>query len=103
MGRHWGEQWGNEYPHRDVIEAIILAAIKVQRIIGPGVVENVYKICQAHGLRLDGHKVFREVHLDLTYEGLCVPNAYKMDLSSTTRSWSRPRPLRSSPTPVSPN
>jgi hypothetical protein len=34
MGRHWGGQWGDEYPHRDVTEAIILAAIKVQRIIG---------------------------------------------------------------------
>jgi len=80
MGRHWGEPWGDEYPHRDVTEAIILAAIKVQRAIGPGVVEDVYKVCLAHGLRLDGHKVLREVYLDLTNEGLCVPNAYKMDL-----------------------
>lgn len=41
MGRHWGEHWGDDYPHRDVTEAIILAAIKVQRIFGPGVVEDV--------------------------------------------------------------
>ena len=31
MGRHWGEDWGDQYPHRDVTEAIILAAIKVQK------------------------------------------------------------------------
>jgi GxxExxY protein len=34
----------------------------------------------AHALRLDGHKALREVHLDITYEGLCVPNSYIMDI-----------------------
>jgi len=42
MGRHWGEDRGDDYPHRDITEAIIQAAI--------------------------------------TYEGLCVPNSYIMDI-----------------------
>jgi len=42
MGRHWGEDWGDDHPHRDITEAIIQAAI--------------------------------------TYEGLCVPNSYIMDI-----------------------
>jgi len=54
MVRHWDEPWGDGYPHREVTEAVIL--------------------------RNGGHQVLQEVHLDLTFEGLCVPNAYVVDL-----------------------
>ena len=80
MGRHWGEDWGDEYPHREITEAIILSAIRVQKALGPGLLEKAYKACLAHDLRLAGHKALLEVYLDLTYEGLCVPNAYIMDV-----------------------
>ena len=80
MGRHWGEDWSEDYPHRDITEAIIRAAIRLQKALGPGLLEDAYKICVAHALRLDGHKALREVRLDITYEGLCVPNAYIMDI-----------------------
>lgn len=80
MGRHWREDWGEDYPQWDITEAIIQAAIRVQKDLGPGLLENAYKICLAHALRLDGHKALCEVHLDITYKGLCVPNAYIMDI-----------------------
>ena len=67
MSRHWGEDWGDNYPHRDITEAIILAAIRVQIVLGPGLLENAYKACLAHELRLAGHEALREVHLDITY------------------------------------
>jgi GxxExxY protein len=34
----------------------------------------------AHALRQSGHRAQREVRLDLTWEDLCVPNAYIMAL-----------------------
>ena len=40
MSRHWGEDRGDNYPHRDITEAIILAAIRVQIVLGPGLLEN---------------------------------------------------------------
>jgi GxxExxY protein len=80
MAKHWGEDWGEEYPHRDIIQAIIVAAIRVQRGLGPGLLEETYKVCLAHALRQSGHRVMREVRLDIEWEGLCVPNAYIMDL-----------------------
>ena len=80
MRQHWGEDLREEYPHKDITEAIIGAAIRLQKALGPGLLEDAYKICLAHALRLDGHKALREVHLDITYEGLCVPNACIMDL-----------------------
>ena len=52
---------GEDYPHRDVTEAILLAAIRVQKALGPGLLEDAYKVCLAHALRLDGHKALRVV------------------------------------------
>jgi len=49
-------------------------------LLGPGLLENAYKACLAHELRLAGHEALREVHLDITYKGLCVENAYIMDI-----------------------
>ncbi len=69
-----------DLPHRAVTAAIIGAAIKVQKALGPGVLAHAYNACLAHALRLDGHKAMQEVRLDITYEGLCIPNAYIMDL-----------------------
>ncbi len=64
----------------DVTEAILGAAIRVQKALGPGLLEDAYKVCLAHALRLDGHKALQEVRLDITYEGLCIPNAYSLDI-----------------------
>jgi len=50
MGRHWGEDWSEDYPHRDITEAIIRAAIRLQKALGPGILEDAYKICLAHAL-----------------------------------------------------
>jgi len=47
MGRHWGEDWGDDYPHRDITEAIIQAAIRLQKTLGPGILEDAYKVCLA--------------------------------------------------------
>jgi len=76
-----GDEFDDEdHPHRAVTAAIIGAAIKVQKALGPGLLEHAYNACLAHALRLDGHKAMQEVRLDITYEGLCIPNAYIMDL-----------------------
>ena len=50
MGRHWGEDWGEDYPHRDITEAILLAAIRVQKALGPGLLEDAYKVCLAKAI-----------------------------------------------------
>ena len=69
MRQHRGEDSREDYPHKDITEAIIGAAIRLQKALGPGLLEDAYKICLAPALRLDGHKALREVHLDITYEG----------------------------------
>jgi GxxExxY protein len=80
MKPFWGEHEAGEHPHMEVTEAIIGAAIQVQKALGPGLLEEPYKACLAHTLREKGHKVLREVRLDLAYEGLHIPDAYILDL-----------------------
>jgi GxxExxY protein len=55
MRQHWGEDSREDYPHKDITEAIIGAAIRLQKALGPGLLEDAYKVCLAHALRLDGH------------------------------------------------
>ena len=76
MGRHWGDN----HPHRDITEAILLPAIRVQQALGPGLLEKATKACLAHEFRLAGNEALREVHLDITCKDLCVENASIMDL-----------------------
>jgi len=80
MPRYWGEHSGDEYPHQGITQAIIEAAIRVQKALGPGLLEDAYKTCLTHALRGSGHKALREVRLDIVWEGLTVESAYKMDL-----------------------
>ena len=80
MRRLCGEFEGEDHPHKEITQAIIGEAIQIQKALGPGLLEDPYKVCLAHSLRLAGHKALREVHLDLTWRGLLVERAYRMDL-----------------------
>ena len=80
MVRHWGEIGHEDHPEKELTGAIIAAAIRVQKALGPGLLEDAYKACLAHALHQAGLKALREVRLDITWEGLCIPNAYLMDL-----------------------
>lgn len=59
---------------------IIGLAIKVQRALGPGLLESAYRTCLAHELRIAGHKVDEEKPLEIRYEGLVIPQAYRLDI-----------------------
>jgi hypothetical protein len=52
-----GEGKEDDWPHKEVTETIIAAAIKVQRALGPGLLESTYDACLAHWpLKDDGIK-----------------------------------------------
>ena len=64
----------------DLTNSVIGAAIKVQSSVGPGLLESAYSACLAHELAIRGHEVVQEVPLEVRYEGLVLPQAYRMDL-----------------------
>ena len=80
MAQFWGEHEGDDHPHKEITQVIIGAAIRIQSSLGPGLLEDAYKLCLAHTLRMDGHKVWREVYVDIEWDGLLVERAYRMDL-----------------------
>ncbi len=97
MPKHWGATWAEKHPHSELTGAIIAAAIRVQKALGPGLLEDAYKACLAHARHQDGLKALREVRLDITWEGLWLPNAYLMDLvveDKVQRSSASPEPQR---------
>ena len=64
----------------DISHAVIKAALKVHSALGPGLLENAYKVCLAHELRKAGFEVGIEVELPLIYDGVKVEVGYRVDL-----------------------
>ena len=64
----------------EITSTIIRGAIRIHRVVGPGLFENVYCLCLVHDLRTAGLKVERERPIHLVYEKLVVNCAYKADL-----------------------
>ncbi len=67
-------------PHTDLTRSILESAMRVQSSLGIGLYEKPYKVCLAHALRLKGHHVMVEIKLDITFEGLLVPESYRIDV-----------------------
>ncbi len=59
---------------------VIGAAIAVHRILGPGLLESAYESALGHELRLRGLSVESQIALPISYKGLELPNAYRIDL-----------------------
>ncbi len=53
------------YPHQDLTEKIIGAAIEVHRALGPGSLESIYQTCLAHEMTLRGLRFEKENHYRL--------------------------------------
>ena len=66
------------YPHRDLTEEIIGAAIEVHRELSPAYKESVYQIALAHELTLRGIPFEREKAISVTYKGI-VAGRHKLD------------------------
>ena len=63
-----------------VSKAVIEAAMTVHTALGPGLFEEVYKVCLKHELLKAGLKVFSEVGLPVIYDGI--------ELSATASTYS---------------
>jgi GxxExxY protein len=70
----------NPHPLNDISFLIIQAAIEVHRILGPGLLESVYRACLIYELRERGLKVVAEQVVPLCYKGLVFDTAYRVDL-----------------------
>ena len=59
---------------------VVDAAIKVHRVLGPGLLESAYEQCLSHELSLRALRVRRQVVLPVVYEGLRLDAGYRLDM-----------------------
>ncbi|MDE2598355.1 MAG: GxxExxY protein [Rhodocyclaceae bacterium] len=64
----------------ELAAAVVDAAIKVHKALGPGLLESVYEACLAHELGLRGIPVKRQLVLPVTYEGMTLETGLRIDM-----------------------
>lgn len=64
----------------DITNAIITAAIKVHRRLGPGLLESAYELLLARELEQQGLSVVRQKMVSFYFEDILIENAFRIDL-----------------------
>ena len=65
--------------YEELSNQIIAAAIEVHRHLGPGLMESAYVQCLRHELTLRNIPFRSEIDLPVTYKGVHLDCAYRMD------------------------
>lgn len=61
-------------------KAIVNAAYKVHKALGPGLLEKVYEACLSHELSKSGYNVKRQQSIPIVYDGICIDEGLRLDL-----------------------
>lgn len=67
-------------PLNEVSAAVIAEAIPIHRDLGPGLLESVYETVLGAALERSGWRVSRQHPVDLVYDGLAFPAAFRIDI-----------------------
>lgn len=61
-------------------KAIVNAAYKIHKELGPGLLERVYEICMTHELKKAGYAVKCQVDIPIVYDGIRFEEGLRLDL-----------------------
>jgi len=64
----------------EIGKAIVNAAFKVHKELGPGLLEKVDEACMAHELRKSGLEVKRQIDIPIIYDGIQFDEGLRLDL-----------------------
>lgn len=64
----------------EITGKIINCAIKVHKVLGPGLLESAYEKCLAYELRKNRLKVESQKEMSITYEDVVIDSGYRIDL-----------------------
>jgi GxxExxY protein len=67
-------------PIDDVSAEVVDHALRLHRDLGPGLLESVYETLLAASLLRQGLRVDRQKPIDIRYDGLHFPGAFRIDL-----------------------
>ena len=63
-----------------IAAAVVHAAYRVHKTLGPGLLESVYEPCFCHELGKAGCKFVSQVKVPIVYDGLSFPEAFRIDV-----------------------
>jgi GxxExxY protein len=66
--------------YEEICKAVLDAAFRVHRELGPGLLESAYEACLVNDLVEQGYQVERQKHLPVRYRGLKIDCGYRIDL-----------------------
>ena len=69
-----------EIVEKELSDKIFQSALKVHKLLGPGLLESAYQRCLHIELLDRGLFVQKEVAVDIQFNEATIPNAYKIDL-----------------------
>lgn len=61
-------------------KAVVEAAYRVHKELGPGLLEKVYEVCFSHELRKMGFQVQRQIDIPITYDGIKFDEGLRLDV-----------------------
>jgi GxxExxY protein len=61
-------------------KAIVNAAYKIHKELGPGLLEKVYEVCLTHELEKEGFEVAQQVNLPIKYDNLVFDEGLRLDI-----------------------
>jgi GxxExxY protein len=64
----------------EVATAVVDAAVKVHRALGPGLLESVYEACLCYELSKRGIPYRRQVSLPVRYEEVFIETGFRLDV-----------------------
>ncbi|MCP5396440.1 MAG: GxxExxY protein [Sphingomonadaceae bacterium] len=72
-------------PIDEISGDVVDEAISIHKNLGPGLLESVYETVLAGALMRRGYRVDRQVPIDIEYDGLSFPAAFRVDLLEENR------------------
>ena len=60
--------------------AIVNAAFRVHKELGPGLLEKVYEVCFCHVLSNEGYEIKRQIDIPIVFEGLIFEEGLRLDV-----------------------
>ena len=65
----------------DVLSGVVVdECVRIHRALGPGLLESVYELVLAAALARHGLKVDRQAPVDIEFDGMRFPAAFRIDL-----------------------
>jgi len=61
-------------------KAVVNAAYRVHKELGPGLLEKVYEVCFCHVLSRDGYTVMRQLDVPIVFENFIFSEGLRLDV-----------------------